>query len=231
MHVTNKLMLTTLTVALAIWNIAPPARASSASVPAILDPNDTVNPLPNFPATASFVTGGEGTTFSFDGGSGPVGSLTEYVITTPTNPFSPEGDVFAFSIAVTSGDVASIALSGFAGWDTAVKTCGNGCVEGTGPVPDSAKRSASGDVVTFIFDTDLAAGNSSGGFNIYTNATGFADPFGTVTDSSGDTASFSFNGPAATPLPAALPLFAGGLGFIGLLALRKRKNAVSFVTA
>jgi hypothetical protein len=31
--------------------------------------------------------------------------------------------------------------------------------------------------------------------------------------------------PAATPLPAALPLFAGGLGVIGLLGARKRRKA------
>lgn len=30
---------------------------------------------------------------------------------------------------------------------------------------------------------------------------------------------------AATPLPAALPLFAGGLGFVGILIRRKKRNA------
>jgi choice-of-anchor C domain-containing protein len=34
-------------------------------------------------------------------------------------------------------------------------------------------------------------------------------------------------GPAPTPLPAALPLFAGGLGVIGLLRRRKRKAALA----
>jgi hypothetical protein len=38
--------------------------------------------------------------------------------------------------------------------------------------------------------------------------------------------------PSATPLPAALPLFAGGLGLIGLIAGRKRrKNAASIAAA
>jgi hypothetical protein len=35
----------------------------------------------------------------------------------------------------------------------------------------------------------------------------------------------------ATPLPAALPLFAGGLGMIGLLARRKKRKAAAAVTA
>lgn len=46
--------------------------------------------------------------------------------------------------------------------------------------------------------------------------------------------SFAFNNPGsflvrdydATPLPAALPLFAGGLGVIGLLALRRKKRII-----
>jgi hypothetical protein len=29
----------------------------------------------------------------------------------------------------------------------------------------------------------------------------------------------------ATPLPATLPLFAGGLGFVGYLAKRRKQNA------
>jgi hypothetical protein len=33
--------------------------------------------------------------------------------------------------------------------------------------------------------------------------------------------------PVATPLPAALPLFAGGLGLVGMLARRRRKDAVA----
>jgi hypothetical protein len=33
--------------------------------------------------------------------------------------------------------------------------------------------------------------------------------------------------PAATPLPAALPLFAGGLGMVGFLARRKKRNALA----
>jgi hypothetical protein len=36
---------------------------------------------------------------------------------------------------------------------------------------------------------------------------------------------------SATPLPATLPLFAGGLGFVGYLAKRRRKNAAPALAA
>jgi hypothetical protein len=32
--------------------------------------------------------------------------------------------------------------------------------------------------------------------------------------------------PSATPLPAALPLFAGGLGFVGFLTRRKKRKTL-----
>jgi hypothetical protein len=40
----------------------------------------------------------------------------------------------------------------------------------------------------------------------------------------------AFNDPTATPLPGALPLFAGGLGMVGFLA-RRRKRAAALVSA
>jgi hypothetical protein len=39
------------------------------------------------------------------------------------------------------------------------------------------------------------------------------------------------NAPSATPLPAALPLFAGGLCFVGYLARRKKHNSASIAAA
>jgi hypothetical protein len=39
------------------------------------------------------------------------------------------------------------------------------------------------------------------------------------------------NGVSNTPLPAAFPMFAGGLGMIGLLARRRRRNAATIVAA
>jgi hypothetical protein len=34
-------------------------------------------------------------------------------------------------------------------------------------------------------------------------------------------------GVGATPLPAALPMFAGGLGFVGFLARRRKQKALA----
>jgi hypothetical protein len=46
------------------------------------------------------------------------------------------------------------------------------------------------------------------------------------------TVDFSVGGPVATPLPACLPLFASGLGALGLLGWRKkRKNAAAMAAA
>ena len=42
---------------------------------------------------------------------------------------------------------------------------------------------------------------------------------------------YSSNAVSTTPLPATLPLFAGGLGFVGYLAKRRKKNATPAVAA
>lgn len=45
-------------------------------------------------------------------------------------------------------------------------------------------------------------------------------------------ATFNFTGPvSATPLPATLPLFVGGLGVVGYLARRRKRNASRAVAA
>jgi hypothetical protein len=44
-------------------------------------------------------------------------------------------------------------------------------------------------------------------------------------------ADLTLSASAATPLPATLPLFAGGLGFVGYLAKRRKKNATPALAA
>jgi hypothetical protein len=225
--------------AIALLALAPvtPANASGVQVlaPTVLDPGQTVNPLPNFtdgvvpnlppPYFESF-------SFGSLSGPGPAGTLKEYsAYDSAVSPFGPGGDIFAYSVNVTKGDVQSISFQGFSGFGTAVKTCDNSCIEGNGTVPYEAMRSSGlGDVISFVFATALTG--SSGGFSIYTNATTYTDPPVIYYDSSGDSVSGNALGPASTPLPAALPLFASGLGALGLLGWRrKRKNAAAIAAA
>jgi hypothetical protein len=65
-------------------------------------------------------------------------------------------------------------------------------------------------------------GVSLGGYYFGDNANG-----GYVNDTNGSVAIAL----AATPLPAALPLFAGGLGFVGFLAKRRKRNAPQALVA
>jgi hypothetical protein len=49
--------------------------------------------------------------------------------------------------------------------------------------------------------------------------------------SSTDGGTVTINAVAATPLPAALPLFAGGLGLLGMFARRRKQKASAFAAA
>jgi len=206
--------------------------AANASVvqtsPAILDPGQTVNPLPNFSdGVVPILPSPFFETFAFGNpsGPGPVGTLTEVLgYDSAVSPFGPGGDIFAFSVNITSGNVQTMSFQGFSGFGTAVKTCDNSCIEGEGTVPDEATRSSGvGDIISFDFATALSG--SSGGFSIYTNATTYTDPLATFIDSSGDSVSVNILGPATTPLPPTLPLFATGLGVLGLFARRRKRKA------
>ena len=83
-------------------------------------------------------------------------------------------------------------------------------------------------------EIDAALGNpASGTVNAAVEITGLT-PFTTLTfqDTTGNSPAFEFDlGAAATPLPATLPLFAGGLGFVGYLTKRRKQSAKQTLTA
>jgi hypothetical protein len=75
--------------------------------------------------------------------------------------------------------------------------------------------------------TALGLTNSSGDFDIVLAITGLSS-FQSVTFSDTGNPAFEFAlGVAQTPLPAALPLFAAGLGALGLVSWRKKRTARS----
>jgi hypothetical protein len=194
-------MLACLTVGTAVL-IVP---ANAATVPAALTPGQTVNPLPNFSdGVVPILPSPYYETFAFGNpsGPGPAGTLTEVLgYDSNVSPFGPGGDIFAYSVDVTKGDVQSISFDGFGGFGTAAKTCDNSCIEGEGTVPFEAMRSSGvGDTISFVFATALTG--SSGGFSIYTNATSYTDPLTVFLDSSGNSVSVDILGPSATPLPS-----------------------------
>jgi hypothetical protein len=67
------------------------------------------------------------------------------------------------------------------------------------------------------------------GTALFSGGASFSTTDGTLIITAADNAVFSAD-VDATPLPAALPLFAGGLGIIGLLARRKKRKAVAAMT-
>jgi hypothetical protein len=70
--------------------------------------------------------------------------------------------------------------------------------------------------------SDIHFATSPGSHSTYNSSTG------TWYNPEGDTSNLLIEAdfaPTATPLPATLPLFAGGLGFVGYLARRRKKNS------
>ncbi len=78
----------------------------------------------------------------------------------------------------------------------------------------------------FSFGTDIVANLYSVGSSFYLsvdNPSSFWNP--------GDVGTLSASDPPATPLPAALPLFATGLGLLGLLGWHRKRKAAALSAA
>jgi hypothetical protein len=223
-----------LIVAMALFT--PSAKAQLTN-PTVLAPGATVSPVPNGPSfgpddsTIPISTKTE----DFDFADGPSGILFEYVYRfetpSPAHPYGP-GLFFLYDIVLSSGDVTKFTVPGYSGYEVSVKQCGiPSCIDqgANGALMTSASRSSDGDSISFSFGGDLSGTARSSNLQLFTNASSFVDPFGTLQDSAGATFSIPVITPAAVPEPSTWALLAlgfAGLGFAGLRASRKAADVL-----
>jgi hypothetical protein len=163
----------------------------------------------------------DGLTYSFT--AGPSGTLTGGIIT----------DEF-FSFSGLSLGRQSVGLQDFLSGDSVTVTF-------AAPVT-AVGAFFNVNLDTGNYDLNSAAGNASAPSTFYdTDTFVFAgitsdSPFSSITlVSTGSNGNYNapeieFVTATATPLPAAFPLFAGGLGMIGLIAGRKKRKAAASAT-
>jgi hypothetical protein len=210
--------------------LAAPAGADPS--PAPLAPGATVVDIPNYGSPVYIVAQNQ---FNFSSPSGPSGVLIEDIFTPYTgvaapgtyiaDPYGPDGIVFAYQLTLSSDTIAEVSIPGFGTYDTSVKVCDLAiCLLGTGTVPTSASRSADGGTVDYDFANPIL---SSSGFDIYTNARGYADPAQIeLIDPNGNVSTIDgFFGPAGPiPEPSAWEAMLLGVGVLGG-AMRSSRRA------
>ena len=142
--------------------------------------------------------------------------------------------MFDFRFSLTAGDVTKFGAVGFSGFDTAVKQCDflpcagvtAGAVGSTG-----ASRTADGNEIDFTFSSLSGSGAHTGNFQIFTNATNWADPFGFFYDPSNNVFAMDIAGPApAVPEPSTWAMMILGFAGVGFVAYR-RKSKPALMTA
>ena len=170
-------------------------------------------------AVYPFIGTGADVTATFVGGSAADTDILEmsvnggaFVASTINNHVSNSGDTFDF------GTVAANAIITFAIFNQATGTT----------LTSNAALNADGDQHVWSFNY------TKGTLGFSTINSGTALAFEDLLSS--QSSDFDYNDlqavvtgvaldPPATPLPATLPLFAGGLGFVGYLTRRKKRNA------
>jgi len=208
--------------------------AASTLVPTVLAPGGTVSPLPQF--NDDLLTGLVAYQYvPFGTGTAPSGMFLNFLSTSSLNPFGSEDLVFGYLVAVGAGTVTEVTVSGFSGFDAAVKVAD----DGAGYIaPYAATRSNDGNAITFLFagipSGPLPTGSPLSNFSpnpsstsdtldIYTNAPYYTDPLVTITDVNGSTAQFDTLGPAATaPEPSSFWLLLLPVLLVGIFARRLR---------
>jgi hypothetical protein len=208
--------------------------AGALVVPNVLDPGQTVS-VPDGPSGLGF-TQVIAAPFSvgFNLGLGePVGTLTENIIQYPLDAFHPYGGLtYVFTLKLTGGNVSSLTLGGYSGFNVSVSQCSALTCENfnnAGIAATSGSRSVDGSQIDYAF----GANGITGGTDIhtshlfeFTDSTAYAHTAISLETSSGQsfTITGGFFGPlAAVPEPSTWAMMLVGFAGIGFMAYR-RKN-------
>lgn len=185
---------------------------------------------PNALVTTSSVVS-DGVTATFSGGSNP--NSGEYAGNTSgqsSSPFGSNNSTLDYFEAGGTNGVVTLT------WSTAQTSLTMlwGTVDG-----ETGRNVLLSNGMTITGSTILAdcgttacgngfGGTLSGAYDVYLTITGLGSfTSATFSDSAASAFEFDVAIPTTTPLPAALPLFAGGLGMMGLLGRRRKRKAAA----
>ena len=230
-----------LTIALAIFAIASSVQAANATAltnPQMLPPGQTVAPIPDgYSGTDFLISPPPHFLIPFAFAGGPSGTLGIFVdqylpVVDPAHPFGSDFH-FGYEITLTSGDVSSFSVDGYAPlgvpFEVAVKQCslpmcGDPSAR-NGLEATEVSRTTDGDEITFSFSGLNGAGAHSAGLELFTNATSVADPQAIFEDNEGNLFSISVPGPiASVPESSTWAMLAAGFAGIAFLRLRARNG-------
>jgi hypothetical protein len=209
-------------------SVAP--AAADIVAPTLLNPNGTVNPLPNGDSSGDGIasTTPFNQTIGFSFADGLAGTLHERVISYSDAPSTNHpGLYFDYEITLASGSVTAFSITGYSTFGASVKECGISNCGGTGAMgvlATSASRSSDGDEITFDFGTPLTAGQHSANLQIFSSASLFQDPLAFFADSNGNNFSIEAVAPAV-PESSTWAMMILGFAGIGAIAYRRRKSA------
>lgn len=199
--------------------------------PVDLNPGTTVSSLPNGGSSGDGVaeTTAFDKTISFSFSDGLSGALRERVIDYADAPsINHPGLYFDYEIALTTGSLSAVSITGWNSFQTSVKQCGIAVCGGSGAnglLSTGASRSSDGDEITFDFGNPLAAGKHSSNLQVFSSASLFSDPLAFLTDTSGNSFSIDVVAPALpVPEPSTWALLALGCVALGLHAYRLKNT-------